>query len=124
MYLNSVTLIGFLGSDAKNRTANNNLNLTVFSLATKTSWRDSESGKWTSRTEWHRCVTFGPLAQAVSVLKKGDHIYVQGQVQTREYSANKTSVRQRITEIRVSSVFRVERLAQNEDSNVETHKEI
>jgi single-strand DNA-binding protein len=101
----------FLRSDAKSRTANNDVNVTVFSLATKTSWRDSESGKWMSHTEWHRCVAFGPLAQAASVLKKGDHLHVQGQIQTREYSADKSSANQRVTEIRVSPVFRVERLA-------------
>ena len=62
MYLNSVTLTGFLGGDAEARTTKSNLNLTVFSLATKNSWRDTENGEWMSRTDWHRCVVIGRLA--------------------------------------------------------------
>jgi single-stranded DNA-binding protein len=49
-------------------------------------------------------------------LKKGDYVHVQGQLQTREYSGGKDSEKQRITEIRISSMFKAERLAQNGDS--------
>ena len=62
MYLNNVTLTGFVGGDAETRTTKSKVNFTVFSLATKNSWKDRESGKWTSRTEWHRAVVFGQLA--------------------------------------------------------------
>jgi single-strand DNA-binding protein len=78
MYLNSVTLTGFLGGDAENRTTKNNVNLTVFSLATKSSWRDADRGEWLSHTDWHRCVAFGRLAQAAALLKSGDYVHVQG----------------------------------------------
>ncbi len=124
MYLNSVTLTGFLGGDAEARTTKNDLNLTVFSVATKTSWKDPESGEWMSRTDWHRCVVIGRLAQAAATLKKGDHVHIQGQLQTREYSSGQSSEKQRITETRVSSVFKVERLMKNDDSEPDNREEV
>src|SRR5438105_1110094 len=59
-YLNRITLIGFIGSDAERKAANAT-NIAIFSLATKTSWKN-DAGTWESRTEWHRCVAFGKLA--------------------------------------------------------------
>ena len=61
MYLNRITLIGFLGGDAEKKVSNAT-NIAVFSLATKTSWKN-DAGTWESRTEWHRCVSFGSLAE-------------------------------------------------------------
>ncbi len=116
MYLNSVTLTGFLGGDAETRTIKNDVSLTVFSVATKNSWKDPESGEWASRTEWHRCVAFGRLADTTAALKKGNHVHVQGQLQTREYTGAKTPDKHRITEIRVSSVLKVEPLSKDETS--------
>ena len=60
MYLNRITLIGFLGGDAEKKVSNAT-NIAVFSLATKTYWK-TDAGTWESRTEWHRCVAFGKLA--------------------------------------------------------------
>ena len=71
MYLNNVTLTGFLGGDADNRRTKNNTNFTAFSLATKNSWKD-RAGEWASRTEWHRAVVFGRLTAFAATLKKGD----------------------------------------------------
>ena len=79
MYLNNATLTGFLGSYAETRTTKNNSTFTVFSLATKTSWKDRETGEWTSRTEWHRAVISGRLKDFAATLKKGDHVQIQGQ---------------------------------------------
>ena len=124
MYLNSVTLTGFLGGDAETRITKNDITLTVFSVATKNSWRDPESGDWLSRTDWHRCVVFGRLAQAAALLKKGDHVHIQGQLQTREYNGGKDSEKQRITEIRVSSVFKVERLDRNDHAEPDEGEEL
>ena len=45
MYLNNVTLTGFVGGDAQTRSAKNNSTFTIFSLATKESWKDRESGQ-------------------------------------------------------------------------------
>jgi single-strand DNA-binding protein len=69
-----------------------------------------------SRTDWHRCVVFGRLAQAAAALKKGDYVNVQGQIQTREYNGGKDSEKHRITEVRVASLLKVERLTKDDDS--------
>jgi hypothetical protein len=55
MFLNRATLIGYLGNDAEVRTGKNDQKFTTFSLATKTSYKDKESGEYVSHTEWHRC---------------------------------------------------------------------
>jgi hypothetical protein len=67
-YLNRIALIGFIGSDAGRR-ASNATNIAIFSLATKTSWKN-DAGSWESRTEWHRCVSFGKLADFAGTLAR------------------------------------------------------
>jgi single-strand DNA-binding protein len=105
MYLNNVTLTGFIGGDTDTRTTKNNTTFTVFSLATKNSWKDRESGEWTSRTEWHCAVVFGRLTTFASTLKKGDHVQIQGQLRTREYA--KDTEKKTVAEIRVSDLRRL-----------------
>ena len=106
MYQNKVTLIGFLGSDAEVRT-NDNRSLTTLSLATKSSYK--KDGKYISHTEWHRCVVFGKLAEFAKTLKKGAHIQVEGELRSREYDSKKTDSKQRIWEIRVASILKLDR---------------
>lgn len=107
MYLNNVTLTGFLGGDADIRTTKNNTNFAAFSLATKNSWKDRTTGEWTSRTEWHRAVVFGRLTAFAATLKKGDHVQIQGQLRTREYVKDET--KKTVTEIRVTSILKLDR---------------
>src|SRR5512133_1142129 len=80
MYLNRITLIGFLGGDAEKKVSNAT-NIAVFSLATKTSWKN-DAGTWETRTEWHRCVAFGRLAEFVATLSKGAHVAVEGELRS------------------------------------------
>ena len=80
MYLNRITLIGFIGSDAERKAANAT-NIAIFSLATKTSWKN-DAGSWESRTEWHRCVAFGKLADFAGALSKGAHVAVEGELRS------------------------------------------
>ena len=54
MYQNKAILAGFLGNDAEVRTGNNDQKFTILSLATKSSYKDKESDKYISRTEWHQ----------------------------------------------------------------------
>ena len=82
MYLNRITLIGFLGSDAEKKVSNTT-NIAVFSLATQTSWKN-DAGTWESRTEWHRCVAFGKLAEFAATLTKGAHVAVEGELRSHE----------------------------------------
>ncbi len=57
--------------------------------------------------EWHRAVVFGRLTAFASSLKKGDHVQIQGQLRTREYV--KDEARKTVTEIRVTSILKLDR---------------
>jgi single-strand DNA-binding protein len=61
MYMNQLTIIGFTGQDADFHYTPNGTAVTTFSVATKESWKN-DKGEWQSRTDWHRVVTFGKLA--------------------------------------------------------------
>jgi single-strand DNA-binding protein len=80
MFLNRATLIGYLGGDAEIRTGKNNQKFTTFSIATKTSYKDKESGEYVSHTEWHRCIVFGKFGEFAATLKKGAHVQVEGEI--------------------------------------------
>jgi single-strand DNA-binding protein len=108
MYQNKVTLIGFLGSDAEVRSANNR-SFTTFSLATKSSFKDKNSNQYISHIEWHRCVVFGKLSEFAKMLKKGAHIQVEGELRSRVYSSKETTIDQRIWEIRVGTILKLDR---------------
>jgi single-strand DNA-binding protein len=108
MYQNKVNLIGFLGGDAEVRNANNR-SFTTLSLATKSSYKDKKSGQYVAQTEWHRCVVFGKLAEFAGTLTKGAHIQIEGELRSREYSSTKTDSKQRIWEIRVDSILKLDR---------------
>ena len=106
MYQNKVTLIGFLGSNAEVR-SNNNRSFTTLSLATKSSYKKDE--KYISHTEWHRCIVFGNLSEFAKTLTKGAHIQVEGELRSREYESKKTDSKQRVWEIRVASILKLDR---------------
>jgi single-strand DNA-binding protein len=115
MDLNRITLIGFIGSDAE-KMASNASNITFFSLATKTSWKN-DAGAWESRTEWHRCVAFGKLADFAATITKGAHVAIEGELRSHEYQrelpagTEKATISQRVWEIRVDSVLKFDRAA-------------
>ena len=108
MYQNKVNLIGFLGGDAEVRNANNR-SFTTLSLATKSSYKDKKSGQYVAQTEWHRCVVFGKLAEFAGTLTKGAHVQIEGDLRSREYASEKTDSKQRIWEIRVDSILKLDR---------------
>ncbi len=75
-YLNSITLVGFVGSDPERRQAKGNgSKFTVLSVATQRSWKNAED-EWSSKTEWHRIVVFRPLLaeRVATTIKKGAHV--------------------------------------------------
>jgi single-strand DNA-binding protein len=81
-YLNSVTLVGFVGSDPEQRQAKRSgPKFTVLSVATRRSWKNAQD-EWASKTEWHRIAIFRPqLAdQVAATVKKGSHIAVTGEL--------------------------------------------
>ena len=106
MYQNKATLIGFLGSNPQVRTSNDR-SFTTLSLATKSSYKKDD--KYISHTEWHRCVVFGKLSGFAKTLTKGAHIQVEGELRSREYDSKKTDAKQRVWEIRVASILKLDR---------------
>lgn len=84
--VNKVILIGNLGRDPEVRYSPNGQAIANVTLATSESWKDKNSGEKQERTEWHRVVFFGRLAEiAGEYLKKGAQIYVEGRLQTRKW---------------------------------------
>jgi len=108
MYQNRVSLIGFLGQDATTRAANN-ASFTVLSLATKSSYKDKKTGEYNGHTEWHRCIVWGRLAEYAKTLTKGAHVAVEGELRSRERVDKKTDAKQRVWEVRVASILKLDR---------------
>ena len=85
--LNKVQLIGHLGADAESRSTDGGTTITNFRLATTESWKDKQSGEKQERTEWHRIVIFGKLAEIIADYgKKGRLAYVEGSLRTNKYT--------------------------------------
>ena len=85
--VNKVILIGNLGKDPEVRTMQNGGKVANLSLATSESWKDKSTGERKEKTEWHRVVIFGNLADiAERYLKKGSKVYVSGSLQTRKWT--------------------------------------
>ena len=84
--INKVIVLGNLGADPDARYMPNGNAVTNISVATTDSWKDKESGERQEKTEWHRVVFFGRLAEIASeYLKKGSQVYVEGRLQTRKW---------------------------------------
>lgn len=83
MYLNRVTLIGYLARDPEFRPDEPAAALT---LVTKRSWKDAK-GAWQSRSDFHRCVAWGAaLTDVAKTLTKGSHVQIEGELQSRSRS--------------------------------------
>lgn len=84
--VNKVILIGNLGKDPEVRFTPSGAAVANFNIATNESWTD-KSGQKQERTEWHRIVVWGKLAELCGeYLKKGRQAYVEGRLQTREWT--------------------------------------
>jgi len=124
MYQNRATLIGFLGKDAQVRkTRRTNTPFTVLSLATKRTWKNQESGERKSQTTWHRCIVWGKLGEFAAKLAKGAHIQIEGEIRTREYTpksgtGRSAEVKKSITEVRVTSIAKLDRPNKAESEGV------
>ncbi|TCS74094.1 single-strand binding protein [Sulfuritortus calidifontis] len=95
--VNKVILVGNLGADPETRYMPSGDAVTTIRLATTDRFKD-KSGERQERTEWHRVVFFGKLAEiAGEYLKKGRSVYVEGSLRTREWE--KDGVKRYSTEI-------------------------
>ncbi len=84
--VNKVIIVGTLGRDPEMKQLTNGGYITNLSLATSEKWQDKSTGQPVEKTEWHRVVLFGKLAEiSGQYLKKGRHVYIEGKLQTRKW---------------------------------------
>lgn len=83
--INKVMVIGRMGADPEVKTVTGGNTVARLSVATSESWKDRE-GQKQERTEWHRVVVWGKLAELCGkYLSKGRQVYVEGRLQTRSW---------------------------------------
>ncbi|QJC31484.1 single-stranded DNA-binding protein [Enterobacteriaceae endosymbiont of Donacia tomentosa] len=100
--INKVIIIGNLGKDPEIRYMPNGNPVVNITVATSDNWKDKNTGESKEKTEWHRVVIFGKLAEiANEYLKKGSQVYIEGYLQTRKWQ-NQNGQDNYITEIIVS----------------------
>ena len=84
--VNKAIIVGTLGQDPEVRYTANGSAVANISVATNETWKDRQTGEAQERTEWHRIVMFGKLAEiAQQYLKKGSQAYFEGRIQTRKW---------------------------------------
>lgn len=100
--INKVILIGYVGQKPETRYIANGSAVTNVSIATTESWKDKQTNEFKEKTEWHRIVLFGKLAEiAANYLHKGSQVYFEGSLRTRKWQ-NPDGKDRYITEIIVS----------------------
>jgi single-strand DNA-binding protein len=106
MSVNKAILVGRLGRDPETRFTSGGQAVANFTLATDETFKD-RAGERQKRTEWHRIVLWGKLAEiAQQYLKKGMLVYVEGRIQTRQWEDKRDGQKRTTTEI-VGSVMRM-----------------
>lgn len=89
MSVNKAILIGRLGRDPESRVTASGMSVVNFTMATTERYKGEE------RTEWHRIVVFGKLADICNqYLSKGKQVYIEGRIQTREWEDKEGNKRQ------------------------------
>ena len=87
--INKVILVGNLGADPETRYTASGSAVTNLRLATSESWKDRQTGERQERTEWHRVVMFGRLAEiGAEYLRKGSQVYIEGSLRTNKWQDN------------------------------------
>lgn len=120
--INKVILIGHLGQDPEVRYMSNGGAVSNINIATSDTWKDKNTGENKEKTEWHRVVIFGKLAEiAGQYLKKGSQVYIEGSLQTRKWQ-DQNGLDRYITEIIVNVTGTMHMLGQR-NSNQSLSKE-
>lgn len=84
--INKVIIVGTLGAEPDVKYAANGNAIANLSVATSDEWNDKATGQKQQKTEWHRVVIFGKLAEiAQQYLHKGSQVYLEGKLQTRKW---------------------------------------
>jgi single-strand DNA-binding protein len=126
LYTNEITLKGFLGKSAESFATKQGRNLVVLSLATKSGYKDKQTGEWVNHTEWHRIVAFGTPADYAKSLKKGDYVEIEGELRSVEREVEvvkdkkKTKSTTRNWEVRASKVTKLASPKPGENQDAET----
>jgi single-strand DNA-binding protein len=106
MSVNKAILVGRLGRDPETRFTPGGQAVANFSLATDETFKD-RNGERQKRTEWHRIVLWGKLAEITQqYLKKGMLVYIEGRIQTRQWDDKNTGQKRTSTDI-VANVMRM-----------------
>ena len=101
--INKAILVGRLGADPEVRYATNGNMVTSFQVATDESYKN-KSGEKVQKTEWHRIVIWGKLAEiAAQYTHKGDLVYIEGKIQSRSWD-DKDGNKRTTTEILASAL--------------------
>lgn len=115
--LNKVEIIGNLGADPELRYLQNGGAVANLNIATSESWKDKTTGEKKEKTEWHRVVIFGKLAEiAGEYLRKGSKVFIEGSLQTRKWQ-DQAGVDRYTTEINVGMNGRMIMLSAANDNS-------
>ncbi len=120
--VNKALLIGRLGADPEVRYTPDGTMVANFRLATDLQWKD-KNGEKIQRTEWHRIVAYGKLAEICSnYLSKGKLIFIEGRIQTRSWE-DKDGVKRSTTEIVASNMQMLDSKGQtrSQDTDADDH---
>ena len=99
--INKVILVGNLGREPDIKFTGDGKAIANLAVATSESWTDKTTGQKVEKTEWHRVVVFGQLADICQrYLHKGSKVYLEGKLQTRKW--DKEGVTQYTTEVVLS----------------------
>ena len=110
---NKVILIGRLGQNAEAKTAQNNREYVVLSIATQESWRN-DKGAYETRTEWHRVYAWQGLSKFARTLQKGQLVTLEGILRYREVESE-GQPKQRLAEIHATSMKRLSKIEAADD---------
>jgi single-strand DNA-binding protein len=112
--VNKAIIIGNLGQEPEIKNLNDGAVLVNLSVATDESYKDKQTGQIVPKTEWHRVVGIGRLAEICrDYLNKGSKVYIEGRLQTRKWQDQSGQDRY-TTEIRM---FEMQMLDSKGDSN-------
>ncbi|MBP3193091.1 single-stranded DNA-binding protein [Natronogracilivirga saccharolytica] len=115
--LNKAMIIGRLGADPEVRYTQNNTAVANMSVATSDRYKDG-NGEWQERTEWHRVVAWGRLAEVCQqYLKKGSQVYFEGPIQTRSWE-DKEGQKQYTTEIKALGMQMLDSRGADQNENM------
>ena len=125
--LNKVLLIGRLGNDPEIKQMVNGKSVARLSLATSNTWKDKNTGEKKEKTEWHRIVIFseGLVKVVEQYVKKGNQVYIEGQLTTRKWKDEKAGIDRYSTEVVLqgfNSSFKILSSKNNQTENIQDIK--